>query len=273
MNHARSPRSTLTLDRLGRLRAYNFRQVSGRHVRTEAKALEFINEVGFLSLIDLAGTQLPSLQMADDRDDWADYKTRTLKARWWWAWKQTLPGRKACYYAKILRGRGTFISWRYFPYFYAAYASGRDVETDYRLGLVPRSDKRIMDLLLERGPMDTRSLRLAYAPPSKENTRQLERALARLQAAFRICCAGGSLKGWTLHRWAVVENWAPRRTLLRKSEKLRHRPRDAVRLLPQRSENVGQMLVPLAVRLSHPWPALPGAAPSEGVHPVVDGPL
>jgi len=205
----------LTLDTLERLRARNFRQVRGRRVRTEAQALAFINEVGFVTLIGLAGANLPSLQMADDRDDWDDYAQRTLKAKWWWAWKQTLPGRKACYYAKVLRGRGTFISWRYLPYFYAAYATGRDVATDYRMGLVPRADKRVMDLLAERGPMDTHSLRLAYAPPSKENTRQLERALGRLQAQFRICCAGGSLEGWTLHRWAVAERWAPRRALVR----------------------------------------------------------
>ena len=74
------------------------------------------------------------------------------KAAWWWAWKQTLPGRKACYYAKILRGRGTFISWRYFPYFDAAYSTGRDIEDDYRLGLVPRADKRVMDSSVRARP-------------------------------------------------------------------------------------------------------------------------
>jgi hypothetical protein len=209
------PARSLTVKDLERLRAHNFRQVAGRYVHTEAEALAFISEVGFVSLINLSETEFPSLQMADDREDWGDYEERTLGAKWWWAWKQTLPARKACYYAKILRGRGTFISWRYLPYFIAAYGSGRDLEFDYRRGLVPRADKRVMDLLSERGPMDTRRLRLAYAPPSRENTRQLEASLARLQAAFRICCAGGSLKGWTLHRWAVLERWAPQRVLAR----------------------------------------------------------
>jgi len=210
-------RRILTLTQLEQRRARNFRRCDGRRVRTEDEALAFINEAGFVSLMGLAETEFPSLQMADDREDWSDYQQRTLKAQWWWAWKQTLPGRKACYYAKILRGRGTFISWRMFPYFHAAYATGRDIEDDYRLGLVPRADKRVMDLLAERGPMDTHALRLAFAPRSRENTRQLERALARLQASFRVCCAGGSLEGWTLHRWAVVERWVPPRVMARAS--------------------------------------------------------
>jgi hypothetical protein len=137
----------------------------------------------------------------------------TLNARWWWAWKQTLPGARKCYQARLLRARPTFVSWRWFPAFYAAYSAGRDYEDAYQAGLLSRAEKRILDLLADRGPLATRALRRAFGPVGKPISRDFERALVGLQTSMRICAAGGSLEGWTMYRWALTEDWVPTRLL------------------------------------------------------------
>ncbi len=149
-------------------------------------------------LMPISGSELPNMHEATGRD-WSV----------WWDWKQTLPEKQACYYAKLLRNRGVFVSWRWFPQFYAAQAEGRPYWRLYRDGLLSQTEKRLLDLLEERGPMMTRHLRLAYGPRSKENTRRVKHALANLQRRMLVCPAGGSTEGWSHHRWALVEKWVP----------------------------------------------------------------
>ncbi len=145
----------------------------------------------------ISGTELPSIQ-ASAREPWA-----------WWDWKQTLPERKACYYAKVLRRRGTFIAWDWFPLFYAAHADPRPYWRQYREGLLDRAGKQILDLLDRRGPLMTREIRLAFGPRSKENTRRVKSTLVDLQTRFLITAAGGDTDGWSHHRWALVDGWVP----------------------------------------------------------------
>jgi len=182
-------------------RARSFRLLSGLRVSSEEQALDFIRQAGFL-FFWVSGEQLnlPSLSGAypPRRKDWA-----------WWDWKQTLPEKKACYYAKILRHKGTFLSWDIFPCFYAVYANRLPYEEEWQAGLLDRTHKRLLDILAEQGPLMSRELRLAYAPPGKENTRRVKRALEELQAVFRICPSGGDTEGWTHHRWELVERWVP----------------------------------------------------------------
>lgn len=200
----------LSIDRVERLRARKFRRRGVRKVRTAQEAVRFIDEMGFVTIMGLPEFDWPDLASASVNPGW-----HVDSEKWWWGWKQTLPGSKRCYYAKVLRGRGTFISWEMFPHFFAVYGSRRSHEEDWAAGLMDRDEKRILDLLAGRGPMLTRHLRAAFAPRGKKHTAAFHRALGNLQASFRVTVAGGDLSGWSMHRWHIVERWVPERHLAR----------------------------------------------------------
>ncbi len=198
----------MTLDELIESRKIRYRQTAGTHVRSEADALDFINDLGFLWLIDLSDADLPSLQRATPESfDPNPYAKGSTVARSWWDLKQTLPARRACYYGKVLRGRGTFISWECFPLLYAVYASVSDYQDDYRDGILSRDERRALDLIAAHPEIPSPDLRRKFGPIGKDVTRSLDRALQHLQESFRITAAGGSLEGWTIHNWALVGDW------------------------------------------------------------------
>jgi len=192
---------TLTLDEVETRRAHRWRTLPSRRVQNEREAQRFVSELGFVLLMPIRGTELACMRTACQRD-WV-----------WWDWKQTLPARKACYYAKLIRNRGTFVSWKLFPGFYAACADARPYDQLYRDGLLDADEKRVLDLLAEEGPMMTRELRLAFAPRSKANTRRVKSILVELQRRFLITASGGDTSGWSHHQWDLVERWVPARTL------------------------------------------------------------
>jgi len=187
----------VTSQELERQRARNYRRLPALKVNGEEEAVRFIEECGFLLLFSVRGVELPDL--------WQATATRGEA----WHWKETLPGAKKCAYGKVLRRKGTFISWEYFPGFMAAYGSPNSYLQDYRAGLLNQVEKQILETLEERGPLLTRELRRAIGLPGKAGTRQFHRALEGLQAQMRVTVAGGILSGWTMHRWELIGNWVP----------------------------------------------------------------
>jgi len=192
----------ISLNDIARIRSHRWRTDPARQIASERGAVRLISELGFVLLMPISGAELPSIHTAT-RDPWS-----------WWDWKQTLPERKACYYAKVLRRRGTFVAWEWFPAFCAAYADPRPYWRQYREGLLTREEKQILDLLDERGPLMTREIRLAFGSRSKQNTRRVKSTLVDLQRRFLITAAGGDTEGWSHHRWDLVERYAPARLLL-----------------------------------------------------------
>jgi hypothetical protein len=236
-------RPRISLQQVERRRAHLWRTTPARRVSAEPGALRFIRELGFVLLMPIAGADLPSVHAACQRD-WI-----------WWDWKQTLPARKACYYAKVIRRRGTFISWEWFPAFYRVYADPRPYWRQYREGLLDREEKRILDLLQEQGPMMTRDLRLAFAPRSKQNTRRAKALLVELQNRFLITAAGGDTTGWSHHRWDLVARWVPARA---QQEAARLSPEEArARIVARSVRNlVATSAADLAWTLGRPRPQI-----------------
>ncbi len=187
----------MTSQELEHQRARIYRRLPALKVNSDREAVEFIEECGFLLLFSVRGVELPNLWQA------------TVTPGKAWHWKQTLPGAKKCAYGKVLRRKGTFISWEYFPSFLAAYGSLNSYLQDYRAGLLSQVEKQILETLEERGPLLTRELRRAVGLPGKAGTRRFHRALEGLQASMRITVAGGVLTGWTMHRWELIDNWVP----------------------------------------------------------------
>jgi len=204
----------LSLHEVERLRARRCLRQGLRKIRTQAEAAAFINEVGFATLMGVPETQVPNLSAASVNPGW-----HVDSSKWWWGWKQTLPEKKACFYSKILRGRGTFISWQMFPFFFAVNGDKREYEEEWDAGLMSRDEKRILDLLSSKGPMLTGALRLAFAPRGKSSTAAFHRALASLQLRFRVTVCGGDLSGWSMHRWALAGDWVPR-DVMRKARRV-----------------------------------------------------
>jgi hypothetical protein len=184
-----------SLEDIERIRRYLWRTDPSRQISDERGALRLIRELGFVLLMPITGAELPNVHRATARE-WS-----------WWDWKQTLPGRKACYYSHLLRNRGTFVSWEWFPHFRAVYGQRKPYQQIYREGLLDRDEKRILDLIEANGPMMTGEIRVAFAPRSKQNTRRAKAMLVDLQRRFLITAAGGDTEGWSHHRWELVERW------------------------------------------------------------------
>lgn len=200
---------TLTLSRLNEARAKLNRLNDGRRIRDDQGASRFIAERGFVLLMPIAGVPLPSLSQADEAEPWNGFAI-TDRA---WAWKETLPGRKLCAYTKLIHGRGTFIDWRIYPSFLRVYGPDGDVDYEYENGRLTRGERDLYRIVAESGPIDSRELWIKAKPLFGGKRHHFTAALERLQSGFFLTVAGGSLEGWTLHTWDLVERQAPAEAL------------------------------------------------------------
>jgi hypothetical protein len=179
---------SVDLDRLKAYRAQTFRLLPTAGLTTPEQALEFVNDRGFVYFWPIKGVVLPSLWVAtagdrpvpDNHDDPGNIT---------WDWKDRSLGRKIWYYAKILRRKATFISREVAPFFYALTENYGSPEEDYLLsyeaGHLTQAAKQIYETLLDKGSLDTISLRKeARLLNAKESV--FNRALEDLQKDFKI---------------------------------------------------------------------------------------
>ncbi len=200
---------TLTLKELNEARAELNRLNDGRKIHDDATACRFITERGFVLLMPIEGIPLPSLSEADEAEPWPGYGI-TDRA---WAWKETLPERKLCAYTKLIHGRGTFIDWHLYPSFLKVYGPDGDLDYEYQNGRLNQAERDLCRIVEEYGPINSRELWLKSKPFFGEKRHRFTSTLERLQGKFFLTVAGGSLEGWTLHTWDLVERQAPRTAL------------------------------------------------------------
>jgi DNA glycosylase AlkZ-like len=180
---------SLSLERLQRYRAGTFRLLPGQRLKTRDEAVEFVNQRGFVYFWPIRGITLPSLwtavagdrPVADAHDD-PGHVT--------WGWKDGLLGSRQWYYAKVLRKRATMISMQMAPYFYALSENYGSPEEDYltlyEQGRLTQEAKAIYEAVLDKGALDTVALRKAARLSSPENEGRFNKALADLQADFKL---------------------------------------------------------------------------------------
>ncbi len=181
----------------------------GRKIHNDEEACRFISERGFVLLMPVEDIPLPSLSRADDAAPWGGFAI-TDRA---WAWKETLPGNKRCAYTKLIHGRGTFISWDLYPSFLKVYGPEGDPDYEYENGRLDKSERDLYHLVESFGPIDSRELwRRAKSFFGDKRTR-FTATLEKLQSRFYLTVAGGSLEGWTLHTWDLVERQVPQKIL------------------------------------------------------------
>lgn len=188
----------LALDRLAEYRAQTFRSTHDLRITSAARAIEFVNQRGFVFFWPIKGFLLPSLWVAaagdrpvpDEHDD-PGHVT--------WGWKDELLDKRVWFYTRFLRKRNTIISLQTIPYFYALSPNYGSPEEDYLIeydeGRMPLETKLVYEALLKEGPMDTIALRRAshLAGPGSETS--FNRALESLQVSLRILPVGISQAG------------------------------------------------------------------------------
>jgi hypothetical protein len=170
-------------------RQKTFRLAPGARLKSQDEAIEYVNQRGFIFFWPITGNTFPSLwsavagdrPVADAHDD-PGHVT--------WGWKDALLGSQAWYYAKVLRKKSTMIAMHSVPYFYALSRNYGSPEEDYltlyEQGYLTQEAKAIYETLLNQGALDTIALRKAARLSSRESDSRFSKALADLQADFKI---------------------------------------------------------------------------------------
>jgi len=178
---------------VSRYRLKIFHQSPGEHLQTPDQAIDFVNQRGFILFWPDPKMDLPNLWQAvagkrtvpDNHDDPGHIT---------WNWKDSLLDKKVWYYARIIRHRNTMISLDLIPYFYALSPNfgspEEDIHDQYMQGEIPLEAKLIFDALLDKGPLDTISLRKESHLSSASSTQPFTRALNTLQRDFKVLPTG-----------------------------------------------------------------------------------
>lgn len=179
-------------------RAQTFHLPPSPRIRNPQEALTWINERGFAYFWPIKGITLPSLwvTVAGERPVGANHDD---PGHITWGWKDDALGKRMWYYAKVLRGKATFISLDVAPYFYALSENYGSPEEDYLLiyeqGRMTSAAKRIYEALLTEGPLHTVNLRKVTHMTSRESDAEFNRALEVLQTDFKILPVGVAQAG------------------------------------------------------------------------------
>jgi hypothetical protein len=188
----------LTLKKIEAYRRDTYRITPGKGIKTRDEAISFANQRGFIYFWPIKNITLPSLwvavagdrPVADAHDD-PGHVT--------WGWKDGLLGKQAWYYAKVLRKKSTIISLETAPNFYALSenfgAPDEDYLVQYMQGRLTQEAKVVYETLLKEGPLDTITLRRKARLSSRESDSRFNRALADLQADFKLVPVGTSQAG------------------------------------------------------------------------------
>jgi hypothetical protein len=123
-------------------------------------------------------------------------------------------GEKVWYYAKILRGKATFVSLDVIPYFYALSERVGDLD-DYMLaydeGRLTWEEKSVADAILNHGAMHTLELRRRSFLEATGAKSRFDRALTSLQQGLWILPIGIARAGAWKYAfiYEFVDRWYP----------------------------------------------------------------
>ena len=177
----------------------------GRGVRNEADAAAYVSERGFVHLFAPGKLPWPNVSDAELRAR-GSIETFSLNV---WHWKNTLPAKQRCAYGHYLRNRGIFISWQFFQVFRRLWGWHEPVDRVLESGLLHPVERHPLQVITIHGPVRSRALRREVQALSGASKRQYQGALRALQERFLITVAGGSVEGFSMHDWDLVERHVP----------------------------------------------------------------
>jgi hypothetical protein len=158
-----------------------------RRIRTPGEAVRYINATGYCVLFPVQNVPLPSLYYAVTRRNPHQEMIWDLDSERIWRWKDELPRRRRAFYGKYFRGRGTFISLAYLPYFLAlreSAASVNDHQRFYARGHISDDARIVWQMLAEHGPLATLELRHLSKMDTKAGNKRFKRAIVELQSCL-----------------------------------------------------------------------------------------
>jgi uncharacterized protein YcaQ len=199
---------------LANYRARTFRTKINLRLQALDDAIEFVEQRGFVTLWPIKGLDLPSLwtatsgprPVASEHDDPGHIT---------WRWKDQMLDQRRWFYAKLLRGKATFVSLSALPNFYAL--SPREADLDdyrqaYRSGTLSHEALRIADLIHDHGAMDSIRLRRESGLSSAESKSRFDRGLTELQRGLWILPVGIAEAGsWNYaFIYELLDRWFPK---------------------------------------------------------------
>ena len=178
-----------SLEYLEALRDRTLRRLPSRCVHGARRAERFLNEVGLASLFATRGMNLPCLWVAvcGRRDpQFPHHSHHDSEVGLAWTLKDQLPAAGKVFYAKLIRGRPTFVAWNIFPDVYRLFGPRRSYVHEYRDGLLSPAGKTIVEALQRKRPQETFELKLATNLARPSQRRAFDAAMAEVQQRLFI---------------------------------------------------------------------------------------
>jgi hypothetical protein len=160
-----------------------------KRIATLADARKYIDALGFCVLFPVKNVALPSLYWPVTRRGPDDDFVFDRYFEQIWRWKDELPRRRYAIYAKYFRGRGTFISLEYLPYFLAMRETAvgpADHARLYAEGRIRDDARSIWEALADEGPLATLELRHLCHMETKAGNVRFKRAMLDLQSLLLV---------------------------------------------------------------------------------------
>jgi hypothetical protein len=183
-----------------------------KRVATPAGAARFIDQVGFCTLFPVKNVSLPSLYFAVAKrppTGWDKY------AQLIWKWKDELPKKRRAFYAKYLKGKGTFISLKLLPHFLATHGTAvepDEAEAFYKTGRISHDALELWQALGKNGALATLELRHACKMETQAGNKRFKKAMLELQGLLIVTHFGAEqeTEAWASNRFELVSRAFPR---------------------------------------------------------------
>jgi hypothetical protein len=202
------------LEDLERRRDRSFRRLPSLRVTGQTSALRFLQDVGLASLFAVRGQNLPCLWVAvcGRRDpQFPHHSHHDPEVGLAWRLKDELPAAGKVFYAKLIHGKPTFVSWNVFPAVYRLFGPRRDYLAEYRAGLLSSEARAILDALHRKRPQETLELKLNTGLVRPAQRRVFDAAMAELQRRLCVCMREVRYEPAFTYVWDLVEARFPER--------------------------------------------------------------
>jgi len=181
-------------------------------VKTAVDAARFLDTVGFCVLFPVKNVPLPSLYFAVAKRQptgWGKY------AQLIWKWKDELPKKRHAFYGKYFKGRGSFLSLKFLPYFLTLHGTAvaaSDSEEFYEAGRIGHDALELWQALAKHGPLATLELRHACRMETQAGNKRFKKAMLELQALLIVTHSGAEQEtdAWASNRFDLVMRAFPK---------------------------------------------------------------
>ena len=221
-----------SLEALECLRDRTLRRLPQLRVQGPGRAVRFINDVGLASLFATRGLNLACLWVAvcGRRDpQFPHHSHHDPEVGLAWNLKNQLPAEGRVFYAKLIRGRPTFVAWDLFPDVYRLFGPQRSYVKEYRDGLMSPAARAILDALHRKCPQETFELKLNTGLARPNQRRTFDAGMAEVQQKLYVAMREVRDDPFT-YVWDLVEARFPDAV----AEARKRRPRNASFVLARR---------------------------------------